>query len=95
MSAAASTGGMGTTGQQPQLQLKNRLAESRSPYVRGHKDNPTAWQMWNEETLALAKRSQRLIFLSVGYSSCHCTSSLLSRALDGQEVGCIWVHSQG
>ncbi|KPI36611.1 Spermatogenesis-associated protein 20 [Cyphellophora attinorum] len=53
------------------LGLQNCLANSPSPYLRAHKDNPVAWQEWNSETLALAKTHQRLIFLSVGYSACH------------------------
>jgi hypothetical protein len=56
-----------------ELTLVNRLAESRSPYVRGHKDNPVAWQMWGPEALALAKKHNRLIFVSIGYAACHCT----------------------
>lgn len=54
------------------LKLVNRLAESRSPYVRGHANNPVAWQMWNEDALALAKKSNRLLFVSIGYAACHC-----------------------
>jgi hypothetical protein len=71
-SAAAGSGGPLRGGATDDLQLRNRLDESKSPYVREHKDNPVAWQMWTEETLALAKSSQRLIFLSVGYAACHC-----------------------
>ncbi|KAI4125457.1 MAG: hypothetical protein LQ347_005373, partial [Umbilicaria vellea] len=54
-----------------ELQLQNRLSESRSPYVRGHMDNPVAWQMWTPETLALAKKYNRLLFVSIGYAACH------------------------
>ncbi|MCJ1399171.1 hypothetical protein MMC11_002373 [Xylographa trunciseda] len=56
--------------------LHNRLSESRSPYnnteqVRGHMNNPVAWQMWNPESLALAKQHNRLLFVSIGYAACH------------------------
>ncbi|KAI3392313.1 hypothetical protein diail_5896 [Diaporthe ilicicola] len=51
--------------------LSNRCSESKSPYVRAHKDNPTAWQLWTPETLDLAKRHNRLLFVSIGYSACH------------------------
>jgi uncharacterized protein YyaL (SSP411 family) len=54
-------------------QLVNRLSDSRSPYVRGHRDNPVAWQMWTPESLALAKKKDKLLFVSIGYSACHCT----------------------
>lgn len=51
--------------------LSNRCSESKSPYVRAHKDNPTAWQLWTPETLDLAKRHNKLLFVSIGYSACH------------------------
>ena len=53
------------------MKLKNRLNESRSPYVRGHMHNPVAWQMWGPEAIELAKKSNRLIFISIGYAACH------------------------
>ena len=37
--------------------------------------NPVAWQIWGEEALALAKKHNRLLFLSVGYAACHCRSA--------------------
>lgn len=52
-------------------QLANRLRQSKSPYLQGHKNNPVAWQDWSPETLALAKDLNRPIFLSIGYHSCH------------------------
>ncbi|KAK6341034.1 hypothetical protein TWF696_009344 [Orbilia brochopaga] len=55
----------------PKLKLTNQLATSTSPYVRAHANNLTAWQMWSPESLALARRENRLIFLSSGYSACH------------------------
>lgn len=39
--------------------------------VRSHASNPTAWQLWSPETLALAKQTNRLLFVSIGYSACH------------------------
>lgn len=53
------------------VSLRNRCDESKSPYVRSHMENPTAWQLWEPETLALAKRTGRLMFVSIGYSACH------------------------
>jgi hypothetical protein len=52
--------------------LKNRAGESRSPYVKGHENNPVKWQLWGEEAVELARRTNRLLFLSIGYSACHC-----------------------
>ena len=51
--------------------LKNKLSEATSPYLRQHQDNPVAWQAWNEQTLVLARDSDKPILLSIGYSACH------------------------
>jgi hypothetical protein len=52
--------------------LTNRAGESRSPYVRGHASNPVAWQTWGDEAIELARKENRLLFVSIGYSACHC-----------------------
>ncbi len=49
----------------------NRLAAETSPYLLLHKSNPVEWYPWGEEALARAKREDRPIFLSVGYSTCY------------------------
>ena len=74
----AKQGGGGSGGDSVVVQeaeLQNILSESRSPYVRGHMNNPVAWQMWTPEALALAKKMDRLLFVSIGYSACHCMPS--------------------
>ena len=54
------------------IKLENKAGESKSPYVRAHATNPVAWQIWSEETIALARRENRPLFVSIGYSACHC-----------------------
>ncbi len=49
----------------------NRLDGETSPYLRQHKDNPVHWQPWDAEALALARRENKPILLSIGYSACH------------------------
>src|SRR5690606_17545405 len=49
----------------------NRLAESKSPYLLQHAGNPVDWYPWGEEALERARREDRPILLSVGYSACH------------------------
>ena len=49
----------------------NRLAKETSPYLLQHAHNPVDWHPWGEEALAKAKKEGKLIFLSIGYSSCH------------------------
>ncbi len=51
--------------------LKNALAGHASPYLALHGQDPVAWQEWNADTLARAKRENKLLFVSVGYFSCH------------------------
>jgi uncharacterized protein YyaL (SSP411 family) len=49
----------------------NRLANESSPYLRQHSHNPVAWFPWGPEALEHARKLDRPIFLSVGYSACH------------------------
>jgi len=49
----------------------NRLAKETSLYLRLHAHNPVEWFPWGEEALAKARNEKKLIFLSVGYSSCY------------------------
>jgi uncharacterized protein YyaL (SSP411 family) len=50
---------------------KNRLARETSPYLLQHAANPVDWYPWGEEALQKAQQENKLIFLSIGYSSCH------------------------
>ena len=49
----------------------NRLAKESSPYLLQHAHNPVDWFPWGPEAFAKAKKEGKLVFLSVGYSSCH------------------------
>jgi len=49
----------------------NRLAGETSPYLRQHAHNPVDWYPWGEEALERARREDRPVLLSVGYSACH------------------------
>jgi uncharacterized protein YyaL (SSP411 family) len=49
----------------------NRLARESSPYLLQHAHNPVDWYPWGEEAFARAKKEGKLVFLSIGYSSCH------------------------
>ena len=55
----------------PESAHQNRLGEELSPYLRLHAHNPVDWYPWGEEALARARREDKPIFLSVGYSSCY------------------------
>lgn len=49
----------------------NRLAKEKSPYLLQHKNNPVDWYPWGEEAFAEAKKQNKPIFLSIGYSTCY------------------------
>src|SRR5690348_18447398 len=51
--------------------MANKLAHETSPYLLQHKDNPVDWYPWGEEALERARREDKPILLSVGYSACH------------------------
>jgi uncharacterized protein YyaL (SSP411 family) len=51
--------------------MKNALASETSPYLLQHAENPVDWLPWGEEAFAKAKREDKLVFLSIGYSTCH------------------------
>ncbi len=49
----------------------NRLITEKSPYLLQHAYNPVDWYPWGEEAFAAARREEKPIFLSIGYSTCH------------------------
>ena len=48
--------------------VPNRLANEKSPYLIQHSHNPVNWYAWNDEAFETAKREDKPIFLSIGYS---------------------------
>ncbi len=55
----------------PAVHQPNRLSHERSAYLRQHADNPVDWYPWGDEAFARAKKENKPIFLSIGYSTCH------------------------
>ncbi len=51
--------------------MPNRLATETSPYLRLHAEDPVDWYAWGDEAFSAAKEQNKLIFLSIGYASCH------------------------
>ncbi len=51
--------------------LKNQLKNHPSPYLALHGNDPVAWQDWGPHVFALARRQNKLIYVSIGYFSCH------------------------
>ena len=67
----------------------NRLAKETSPYLLMHAHNPVDWYAWGEEALAKAKRENKLIFLSVGYSSCHWCHVMEKESFADEEIAAL------
>ncbi len=64
----------------------NALINETSPYLLQHAHNPVNWYAWNEETLALAEKEDKLILLSIGYSSCHWCHVMEKECFEDEEV---------
>src|SRR6185436_7839860 len=52
-------------------QYTNRLINEKSPYLQLHAHNPVDWYPWGDEAFEKARRENKPIFLSIGYSTCH------------------------
>ncbi|MEK9888283.1 MAG: thioredoxin domain-containing protein, partial [Gammaproteobacteria bacterium] len=64
----------------------NHLILSDAPYLLQHAHNPINWYSWSEEALEKAKVENKLIFLSIGYSSCHWCHVMEEESFDDEEV---------
>jgi hypothetical protein len=49
--------------------MANKLRYEESPYLKQHQNNPVNWYPWGAEAFEVAKRENKLIFLSIGYSA--------------------------
>jgi uncharacterized protein YyaL (SSP411 family) len=67
----------------------NRLAQEKSPYLLQHAHNPVDWYPWGEEAFAKARRENKPIFLSVGYSTCHWCHVMAHESFENEEVAAI------
>ncbi|PYJ10698.1 MAG: thioredoxin domain-containing protein, partial [Verrucomicrobia bacterium] len=67
----------------------NRLAHEKSPYLLQHAHNPVDWYAWGEEAFAKARRENKPIFLSVGYSTCHWCHVMAHESFESEEVAAI------
>src|SRR3954451_25363653 len=65
---------------------QNRLARETSLYLRLHAHNPTDWYPWGADAFAKAKKEGKLVFLSVGYSSCYWCHVMERESFDNPEV---------
>ncbi len=64
----------------------NQLIHEKSPYLLQHAHNPVDWFPWGEEAFAKAKKENKPIFLSIGYSTCHWCHVMERESFEDEQV---------
>jgi uncharacterized protein len=67
----------------------NRLSRERSPYLLQHAGNPVDWYPWGDEAFEKARRENKPIFLSIGYSTCHWCHVMEHESFESAEVAAV------
>ena len=67
----------------------NRLINETSPYLLQHAHNPVNWNPWGEEAFAEAKRENKPILLSIGYSACHWCHVMEHESFENEEIAAL------
>ncbi len=67
--------------------MPNQLAQSLSPYLLQHQDNPVDWMPWGEEAFEIARERDVPLFLSVGYAACHWCHVMAHESFENDQVG--------
>ncbi len=70
----------------------NALIHETSPYLLQHAHNPVDWQPWGDEAFARAKKENKLVFLSVGYSTCHWCHVMERESFESERVAEVMNH---
>ena len=65
---------------------QNRLIQERSPYLLQHAHNPVNWYPWGDEAFERARREDKPVFLSIGYSSCHWCHVMEQESFNDHEI---------
>ena len=66
--------------------MQNHLKDQTSPYLLQHADNPVNWYPWCEEAFERAKREDKPVFLSIGYSTCHWCHVMAHESFEDTEI---------
>ncbi|XBO86432.1 DUF255 domain-containing protein [Bacillus licheniformis] len=64
----------------------NRLIDEKSPYLLQHAHNPVDWFPWGEEAFEKAKRENKPVLVSIGYSTCHWCHVMAHESFEDEEV---------
>lgn len=65
----------------------NHLKDEESPYLKQHATNPVDWYPWGDEAFELARKLDKPVFLSIGYSTCHWCHVMEKESFSKPEVG--------
>ncbi len=65
------------------------LENHPSPYLRMHQSDPVKWQTWGKDVLEQAKKENKLIFMSIGYFSCHWCHVMQKESYSHPDIGAI------
>lgn len=66
--------------------MSNRLSMEHSPYLLQHADNPVDWHPWGPEVFEESKRTDKPVFLSIGYSTCHWCHVMAHESFEDETV---------
>lgn len=66
--------------------MANRLHKEKSPYLLQHGENPVDWYPWDEEAFQKARKEDKPVFLSIGYSTCHWCHVMAHESFEDSEV---------
>ncbi|MGJ8643265.1 MAG: thioredoxin domain-containing protein [Luteolibacter sp.] len=69
--------------------MPNALAKETSPYLLQHANNPVDWMPWSDEAFAKAKKEDKLVFLSIGYSTCHWCHVMEHESFENEEIAAV------
>ena len=69
-----------------EIRYKNSLIKESSPYLLQHADNPVDWYPWNEKALDKARKEDKLLLISIGYSACHWCHVMENESFEDEEV---------
>jgi uncharacterized protein YyaL (SSP411 family) len=68
--------------------VTNRLAQSASPYLRQHRDNPVDWYEWSD-AISTAQKENKPLLLSVGYSACHWCHVMAHESFENPDIAAV------
>ncbi|MGE5144118.1 MAG: thioredoxin domain-containing protein, partial [Acidobacteriota bacterium] len=69
--------------------MPNRLAGETSPYLQQHAANPVDWYPWGDEALERARRENKPILLSIGYSACHWCHVMAHESFEDERIAAL------